>query len=45
MPVEMIQTSTPCLGPYSPAVKANGFAFVSGQLGMKNGALADGVKE
>ncbi len=31
------------LGPYTPAVRAGDFIFVSGQLGMVDGALADGV--
>jgi 2-iminobutanoate/2-iminopropanoate deaminase len=30
------------LGPYTPAVRAGDFIFVSGQLGMADGALADG---
>ena len=34
------------VGPYSHAVKANGFIYVSGQLGLNpaTGTLADGVK-
>ncbi len=31
------------LGPYTPAVRAGDFIFVSGQLGMADGQLADGV--
>lgn len=31
------------LGPYTPAVRAGDFIFVSGQLGMADGSLADGV--
>jgi 2-iminobutanoate/2-iminopropanoate deaminase len=31
------------LGPYTPAVRAGDFIFVSGQLGMADGALASGV--
>ena len=31
------------LGPYTPAVRAGDFIFVSGQVGMADGALADGV--
>lgn len=31
------------LGPYTPAVRAGDLIFVSGQLGMANGQLADGV--
>lgn len=31
------------LGPYTPAVRAGDFIFVSGQLGMVDGSLADGV--
>ena len=30
------------LGPYTPAVRAGDFIFVSGQLGMADGALVDG---
>jgi len=30
------------LGPYTPAVRAGDFIFVSGQLGMSDGVLADG---
>lgn len=30
------------LGPYTPAVRAGDLVFVSGQLGMRDGALADG---
>lgn len=33
------------VGPYSQAIKAGGFLFVSGQLGMKGGRLGDGVAE
>eukprot|EP00055_Hartaetosiga_balthica_P002460 m.4067 g.4067 ORF g.4067 m.4067 type:complete len:131 (+) comp2164_c0_seq1:36-428(+) len=32
--IERIQTKAATLGPYSPAVKANGFVFVSGQIPM-----------
>ncbi len=31
------------LGPYTPAVRAGDFIFVSGQLGMSDGELASGV--
>jgi 2-iminobutanoate/2-iminopropanoate deaminase len=31
------------LGPYTPAVRAGDFVFVSGQLGMRDGSLVDGV--
>jgi 2-iminobutanoate/2-iminopropanoate deaminase len=31
------------LGPYTPAVRAGDFVFVSGQLGMADGQLANGV--
>ncbi|MFW2336241.1 RidA family protein [Ilumatobacter sp.] len=31
------------LGPYTPAVRAGDFIFVSGQVGMADGSLADGV--
>ena len=31
------------LGPYTPAVRAGDFIFVSGQLGMADGRLANGV--
>ena len=31
------------LGPYTPAVRAGDFIFVSGQLGMADGSLANGV--
>ncbi|MEJ7799632.1 MAG: Rid family hydrolase [Ilumatobacter sp.] len=31
------------IGPYTPAVRAGDFIFVSGQLGMLDGSLADGV--
>lgn len=30
------------LGPYTPAVRAGDFIFVSGQLGLKDGSLVDG---
>jgi 2-iminobutanoate/2-iminopropanoate deaminase len=30
------------LGPYTPAVRAGDYIFVSGQLGMCDGALVDG---
>jgi 2-iminobutanoate/2-iminopropanoate deaminase len=30
------------LGPYTPAVRAGDFIFVSGQVGVKDGALAEG---
>lgn len=30
------------LGPYTPAVRAGDFIFVSGQLGMSDGVLAEG---
>ena len=30
------------LGPYTPAVRAGDFIFVSGQLGMRDGALVEG---
>lgn len=30
------------LGPYTPAVRAGDFIIVSGQVGMSDGALADG---
>lgn len=33
------------LGPYTPAVRAGDFIFVSGQLGMLDGTLATGVAE
>ncbi len=31
------------LGPYTPAVRAGDFIFVSGQLGMADGSLVSGV--
>lgn len=31
------------LGPYTPAVRAGDFIFVSGQVGMADGSLPDGV--
>lgn len=31
------------IGPYTPAVRAGDFIIVSGQLGIIDGALADGV--
>ena len=31
------------LGPYTPVVRAGDFVFVSGQVGMADGSLADGV--
>jgi 2-iminobutanoate/2-iminopropanoate deaminase len=31
------------LGPYSPFVRAGDFVYVSGQVGMREGALVDGV--
>lgn len=33
------------VGPYSHAVEANGFLFISGQLPMKDGALIEDVKK
>lgn len=33
------------LAPYTPAIKANGLVFCSGQIGMVNGTLVDGVQE
>jgi 2-iminobutanoate/2-iminopropanoate deaminase len=30
------------LGPYTPAVRAGDFIFVSGQLGLRDGALVEG---
>ncbi len=30
------------LGPYTPAVRAGDFIFVSGQLGVENGVLVEG---
>jgi 2-iminobutanoate/2-iminopropanoate deaminase len=30
------------LGPYTPAVRAGDFVFVSGQLGMRDGGLVEG---
>ena len=34
--------STKPLGPYTPAVRAGDLVFVSGQLGMRDGALVEG---
>lgn len=31
------------LGPYTPVVRAGDLVFVSGQVGVRDGALADGV--
>jgi 2-iminobutanoate/2-iminopropanoate deaminase len=31
------------VGPYSPVVRAGDWVIVSGQVGLKDGALADGV--
>lgn len=45
MSVQAVTTDTPCLGPYSPATKGAGLVFVSGQLGIKDGKLAEGVEE
>ena len=46
MPLEaVIVKDSPCLGPYSHAMKANGFLFVSGQLGMKDGKLPATIEE
>ena len=46
MPLQMVQTAAVCLGPYSPAVKANGFVFASGQLGLgASGDLPAGIKD
>lgn len=46
MPIEpVVVPNSPCLGPYSHAVCANGFVYVSGQLGMANGELAKTVEE
>ena len=33
------------LGPYTPAVRAGDFIFVSGQLGVEDGALVEGGVE
>jgi 2-iminobutanoate/2-iminopropanoate deaminase len=33
------------LGPYTPVVRAGDFIIVSGQVGVRNGALADGGVE
>jgi 2-iminobutanoate/2-iminopropanoate deaminase len=33
----------PPVGPYTPAVRAGGWLVCSGQLGLKDGALVDGV--
>lgn len=33
--LEAIQTSTPCIGPYSHAIRANGFVYFSGQLPLQ----------
>ena len=32
------------VGPYTPVVRAGDLLFVSGQLGLADGALADGVR-
>ena len=41
-----VNGSPAAVGPYSHAVKANGFIYVSGQLGLNpaTGTLADGVE-
>ena len=45
----IVQTDTApaAIGPYSQAVEANGFLFISGQLGIdpSTGNLGDGVEE
>ncbi|KXS21243.1 YjgF-like protein [Gonapodya prolifera JEL478] len=33
------------LAPYTPGIKAGGFLFVSGQLGIVDGKLVEGVEE
>ena len=33
------------VGPYSPAVEAGGWLFVSGQIGTENGRMREGVYE
>ncbi len=33
------------VGPYSPAVEADGWLFVSGQIGTENGRMREGVYE
>lgn len=43
MPSAVGQT-TKTLAPYTPAVKSHGLIYVSGQLGMKDGKLLDGVE-
>ena len=45
MPITpVVVADSPCLGPYSHAVKANGLIFVSGQLGMFEGKLLETVE-
>ncbi|CAL6085238.1 Translation_initiation inhibitor [Hexamita inflata] len=43
--LQQVVTSSPCFGPYSAAIKANGFIYVSGQLGIIQGNLPATVEE
>ncbi len=39
----MTTGGAPPVGPYTPAVRAGGWLICSGQLGLKDGRLVDGV--
>jgi 2-iminobutanoate/2-iminopropanoate deaminase len=32
------------VGPYSQAIESNGFVFLSGQIGLKDGGLVEGIE-
>lgn len=38
-------SSTPPVGPYTPVVRAGDLLFVSGQIGLSDGAIVDGGLE
>jgi enamine deaminase RidA (YjgF/YER057c/UK114 family) len=40
----VVPAGSAILGPYTPAIKANGMVFCSGQIGLVEGTLAEGVK-
>jgi len=41
-----IEGASPPIGPFTPAIKANGFVFVSGQIGMDpSDKLAEGLEQ
>jgi 2-iminobutanoate/2-iminopropanoate deaminase len=39
----MSTAGAPPVGPYTPAVRAGGWLVCSGQVGLKDGSLVDGV--